>query len=273
MVIKIYAKNAYESTEAAVNFGEILRRLYFIRMNVERNKTNIGDEPEAIVERLLTRYPELTDCIEEIDRAYDVLVQCFQNGGRLLVAGNGGSAADSEHISGELMKSFRFRRGIDPKTRFSLKELFGAEGERLGTQLEGALPVIPLVSFTSVLTAYSNDTNPAAAFAQVLYGCSRPEDVFLAITTSGNSENIYKALMIARAKEISTICLTGRDGGHCGRIADVTIHVPEDETYRIQELHLPVYHALCAMLEAHFFRQQDGRITDVLPSRRDRVRV
>lgn len=211
---------------------------------------------DAIKEELLKRYPKLAECSGEIDSAYKALVRCFQNGGRLLVAGNGGSAADSEHISGELVKSFRFQREIDSKTSSSLQRLFGEDGVRLGKLLEGALPAIPLAAFSSVLTAYSNDAEPDAAFAQILYGLGSPGDVFLGITTSGDSENIFRALMTAKAKDITTICLTGRGGGRCGRIADVTIHVPEDETYRIQELHLPVYHALCAMLETYFFGRE-----------------
>lgn len=221
---------------------------------METNK-NAPHTPGAIMAALLKRYPELKTCHREIEEAYTVLIRCFQGGGLLLVAGNGGSAADSEHISGELLKSFRLRRGIDSDTKRILKRLFGDEGERVAVHLEGALPVLPLVAFNSVLTAYSNDVDPNFAFAQVLYGCGRPGDTFLAITTSGNSENIYQALMVARAKGIATICLTGREKGRCSRIADVAIHVPEDETYLIQEMHLPVYHAMCAMLEAYFFGQ------------------
>lgn len=222
-------------------------------MMVERRSARIKTRSNLIKEELLARYQKLSQCSEDIDGAYEMLVQCFQNGGRLLVAGNGGSAADSEHISGELVKSFRFHRETDPETRYSLQKMFGKEGERLGELLEGALPAIPLTAFSSVLTAYANDTEPDAAFAQILYGLGCPGDVFLGITTSGNSENIFQALMTAKAKGLATICLTGRGGGRCGRIADVAIRVPEDETYLIQELHLPVYHALCAMLEARFF--------------------
>lgn len=242
-------------------------------MNIEIERKKKIHSPNVIKAGLLIRYPKLSVCSDEIDSAYDTLARCFRNGGRLLLAGNGGSAADSEHISGELVKSFRFHRDIDPETSSSLKALFGEEGKRLGDRLEGALPAIPLATFASVLTAYANDADPTAAFAQALYGCARPGDAFLAITTSGNSENILKALMTARAKGLATICLTGRDGGRCGRIADVTVHVPEDETYLVQELHLPVYHALCAMLEADFFGREERRMDESLSIRRDEIRV
>lgn len=222
-------------------------------MTTDRESAMDKTGSNAIKEELLARYPKLAECSGEIDSAYEALVRCFQNGGRLLVAGNGGSAADSEHISGELVKSFRFHRETDPEMKCSLQRMFGEEGEHLGGLLEGALPAIPLTAFSSILTAYSNDADPEAAFAQILYGLGSPGDVFLGITTSGNSENIFRALMTAKAKGLATICLTGRGGGRCGRIADVTIHVPENETYLIQELHLPVYHALCAMLEVSFF--------------------
>lgn len=210
----------------------------------------------SIKRDLIEKYPVLSKCSQEIDDTYGVLLSCFNSGHQLLVAGNGGSAADSEHISGELMKSFRFRREIDASTKAALQEQFGNRGELLGRQLEGALPTIPLTSFSAILTAYTNDVAPNASFAQLLYGYGNPGDVFLGITTSGNSENVYQAFMVAKAKKLTSICLTGRDGGRCAQVCDLAIHVPEDDTYLIQELHLPVYHALCAMLEAEIFERK-----------------
>lgn len=205
---------------------------------------------------LFTRYPRLCICEKEIDAALKALKECFLQGGKLLIAGNGGSAADSEHIAGELMKSFLFLRKVDEKTVQQLNALYGEKGVGLAEVLEGALPVIPLTSLPAVMTAFANDVEPDACFAQMVNGLGTPQDIFWGITTSGNSENILLALMTAKAKGIKTILLTGGDGGICKKEADLMICVPEKETFKIQELHLPVYHALCAMLEADLFQEK-----------------
>ena len=173
-----------------------------------------------------------------------------------MVAGNGGSAADSEHIVGELMKSFLFNRKIDGDFETSLAEQFGETGIQLAQKLEGTLPAIPLTSMPALTSAFANDVDAAVSFAQMIYGYGNKNDVFLGISTSGNSKNIIYALMVAKAKGIASVALTGGTGGKCKELADITICVPESETFKIQELHLPIYHALCSMLEADFFEEK-----------------
>lgn len=210
---------------------------------------------EEIREGLFQRYPSLVSCRNEIDAAYDFMKQSYLSGGQLLIAGNGGSAADSEHIVGELMKSFHFDRAINDEIKSGLLQMYGEEGEMLAGKLEGTLPAIPLTSMPALSSAFANDVDAAVDFAQKLYGYGKNGDVFLGITTSGNSRNIIYALMIAKVKGIKTVVLTGGTGGKCSKLADISIIVPESETFKIQELHLPVYHALCAMLEADFFEE------------------
>ncbi len=204
---------------------------------------------------LLNRYPQLTYCEEAFDAAYKALLKCYKGGNKVLVAGNGGSAADSEHIVGELMKSFLFIRKLDDDFTGELKKLYGEDGEKLIKQLEGGLPTIPLTSMPALSTAYANDTSGTACFAQMTQTLGRDGDVFIGISTSGNSENILLAIMAAKARRMTTICLTGKSGGKCKNLADICVCVPEDETFKIQELHLPVYHALCAMVEADLFEE------------------
>lgn len=206
-------------------------------------------------QELFARYPQLLACQDAIDAAYDALLRCYRSGGKVLVAGNGGSAADSEHIVGELMKSFLFHRKLDSALAQELTRLYGKDGEALIAQLEGGLPTIPLTSMPALSTAYANDTSGTACFAQMTQSLGREGDVLLAISTSGNSQNILLAVMAAKARHMTAICLTGRSGGKCRGLADICICVPEDETFKIQELHLPVYHALCAMAEASLFEE------------------
>ena len=204
-------------------------------------------------EELFNRYPVLESCRGSITEAYDALLDMYRNGGKLLLAGNGGSAADSDHISGELTKSFLFNRAISSELEDGLERLFGEDGKSLSEHLEGGLPAIPLTTMTASNTAFSNDKDPKTAFAQLVNALGNKGDIFLGITTSGNSENIVKALMVAKAKGLKTIVLTGRTGGRCKGLADICICAPEDETFKIQELHLPIYHALCTMLESELF--------------------
>lgn len=210
---------------------------------------------------LFIRYPQLENCRDAIVSCYQELIKCYQRGGKLLVAGNGGSAADSDHIAGELLKSFLFRRELQRDFLEELEAHFGEKGKKLSQLLEGAYPVISLTSMPAINTAFANDVEPTAVFAQTLNGLADERDVFLGISTSGNSKNIILALMVARAKGMKSILLTGGNGGEGREIADITICVPEHETFRIQELHLPIYHALCAMVEAELFEEKkdDGR--------------
>lgn len=210
------------------------------------NSSQIKDE-------LFTRYPQLVSCSQSFDSAFGVICDCYKNGNKVLVAGNGGSAADSDHIVGELMKSFLFIRKVDNEFSGEIEKLYGDEGKQLVSKLEGGLPTIPLTSMPALSTAYANDTSGTACFAQMTQVLGRKGDVFIGISTSGNSQNIVFALMAARARHMTTICLTGASGGKCASLSDICIKVPENETFKVQELHLPVYHALCAMTEADLF--------------------
>jgi len=184
-----------------------------------------------------------------------LLCACYRSGGYLLITGNGGSSADSLHIVGELMKSFRFHRSIRADEKAKLTEMYEDEGAKLAELLEGALPAIALPTESALVTAYCNDSTTDAVFAQEVYGYGRPGDVLLAISTSGNSRNILLACMAARLKGMQIVGLTGETGGQMPAYCDVTIRVPTLMTFAVQEYHLPVYHALCAMLEATFFKE------------------
>ena len=213
----------------------------------------MNDKIYKILEELMERYPELKEQRDNILAVYKVLEESYVNGGQLLVAGNGGSAADSEHIVGELMKAFIKPRKMDTTLQDKLKSIDKNLGEVLADNLQGALPSIAVTGHVGLSTAYLNDCNPLLSFAQQVNGFGREGDVFLGISTSGNSENILYALVTAKAKGMKTIGLSGRDGGKMKEFCDEIIIVPEKETFKIQELHLPVYHALCLMLEERFF--------------------
>lgn len=208
---------------------------------------------EQYIEELIKRYPNLEVCRKNIADAYQLMETSYLNRGKLLVAGNGGSASDSEHIVGELMKSFVLPRKLDKGYVEKLTDVDAQLGRELGDKLQGALPAIALVDHVALSTAYLNDVDPLLGFAQQVNGYGVEGDVFLGITTSGNSKNILYANTVARAKGLKTIALTGKDGGKIKNMADVAIVVPEAETYKIQELHLPIYHCLCLMLEERFF--------------------
>ena len=202
---------------------------------------------------LINRYPVLEPVKEAIFQAYCLLEKCYEGGGKLLIGGNGGSSADSEHIVGELMKGFCKKRQVPEDFAGKLMEADKERGKYLAEKLQQGLPAVALTGHTALSTAYLNDVDGLLTIAQQLYGYGKKGDVFLGISTSGNSENILYAAAAARAMEIPVIALTGKDGGRLAEAADVAIIVPEQETYRIQELHLPVYHALCLMLEERFF--------------------
>lgn len=209
------------------------------------------------VDDLIGRYPALGGTRGAIVRGYQMMEDSYAQDGKLLVAGNGGSAADSGHIVSELMKSFKIPRPINAELRDRLMRVSETVGGRLTDNLECALTAISLAANEAFSTAFSNDVDAQSVFAQQLLGYGRAGDVFMAISTSGNSENILNAAVVAKAMDIQVIGLTGQDGGKLGQYADCMIKVPETETYKVQELHLPIYHTLCMMLEAHFF--SDGR--------------
>lgn len=210
-------------------------------------------EQRKMLNELIERYPELSMCKDDIWAAYEMISECYTYGGKVLAAGNGGSAADAEHIVGELMKEFKKARRLDDAMRKRIMMIDPVLGPDLCENLQGALPAIALADNVALSTACLNDVDCTIGFAQQLFGYGREGDVFLGITTSGNSKNILNAMVTARAKDMRTIVLTGRDGGRALSLADIAIVVPENETYKIQELHLPIYHALCLMLEDRFF--------------------
>lgn len=205
------------------------------------------------VDDLIGRYPILDGIREAIVRGYQMMEDSYTRDGKLLIAGNGGSAADSEHIVGELMKSFKFPRPISAELKDRLIRVNETAGRELAGRLECALTAIPLVAHEAFSTAFINDVDAGSVFAQQLLGYGRAGDVFLAISTSGDSKNILNAAVAAKAMGIQVIGLTGQDGGKLEEYADCMIKAPEAETYKVQELHLPIYHTLCMMLEAHFF--------------------
>lgn len=205
------------------------------------------------IDLLMERYPALECAKDDIIACYDVLEACYANGGKLLVAGNGGSAADAEHIVGELMKGFVLPRKLSGAFAETLKETDPEMGEVLAQNLQGAMPAIALDGHLALTTAYMNDCEPLLCFAQQVNGYGNAGDVFLGISTSGNSKNVLYASVVARAKGMKVIGLTGAKESKLSKMADVCIRVPQTETYMIQELHLPVYHTLCLMLEERFF--------------------
>lgn len=201
------------------------------------------------LENLCLRYPVLRDCEESIRETFEYLVRSFVSGGRLYICGNGGSASDALHIIGELGKSFVRNRALD-------EAFLGHVDKSFAEKLQGALPAFALVENSALSTAYENDVDAAYVFAQQVYAYAREGDCVLGISTSGNSVNVLNALIAARGRGAAVLGLTGRDGGEMKSLCDACIIVPETETYRIQELHLPVYHTLCIMLEEHFWGER-----------------
>ena len=204
---------------------------------------------------LLAKFPAMDALVPNLERAHDTLVACYQAGGQVLICGNGGSAADAEHVVGELMKGYLSRRPVPASLRQSLTETYGEAGAYLADHLQGGLPAISLVSHSGLLTAIVNDIAGDMIFAQQIYGYGRPGDVLLAISTSGNAADVLHAVRVARVRGLRTIGFTGRTGGHLAPLVELPLCVPADRTADIQERHLAIYHALCAMLEEALFPQ------------------
>ena len=196
------------------------------------------------MEELISRYPVLEKCRDSISKALEMMSEVYKNGGKVLVCGNGGSAADSEHIVGELMKGFLSKREVTDKRI----------PERLRENLQGALPTISLPSQCAVLSAFVNDVEPDMMYAQLVYGYAGENDMVIGISTSGNSKNVVNAIEVAKCVGAKTLSLTGENESRLSELSDVTICVPESETYKVQELHLPVYHYLCAKTEERFYK-------------------
>lgn len=208
---------------------------------------------KRLYQEFFDQFPELSVCSSEISGAFEAICTCYRAGGKLLVCGNGGSASDAEHIVGELMNKFAIRRPAPAEMHERLNESGAKNADYLFSKLEQGLAAISLVSQTSLMTAIINDIGADMVFAQQVYGYGKAGDVLLALSTSGNSPNVVNAVNVARAVGMSTIVFTGEDGGIMKDMCDFTIRVPEKITCRVQQLHLPVYHLLCSMVEEEFF--------------------
>lgn len=221
---------------------------------MNNHKIDEGREIKShYINELLVRYPSLKENKHEIISAYRILLECYKHGNKILIAGNGGAASDSQHIVAELMKGFRLERPIERGLANKLLEIDTARGEILASKLEMGLPAISLVSQDAFGSAYINDKYAEGLFAQQVLGYGRKGDVFWGISSSGDSENVICGAIVSKAIGMKTIGLTGKNGGALKEYVDVCVCVPETETYRIQELHLPIYHCWCMMLEESIF--------------------
>lgn len=202
---------------------------------------------------LISRYPKLKACEKDIKKAISAIIDCYEEGGKLLLCGNGGSCSDCDHIVGELMKGFLKKRPLNEKIKKKMEKNGISLDGYIIEKLQGALPAISLPSFTALNSAFCNDVEPELMYAQCVMGLAKKGDVLIAISTSGNSKNVYRACQVAKALGVTVISLTGEGGGRIAAMAEVAIKAPENETYKVQELHLPIYHHICAKVEAHFF--------------------
>ena len=206
-----------------------------------------------MLNELLNRYPSLFGCKEDIEKAAKAIIECYENGGKLLLCGNGGSCADCEHIVGELMKGFLKKRPLSESKITEMKDKCDLVDDELLSKLQGGLPAIAIPSITALNSAFCNDVDPELVYAQPLISLANENDILIGISTSGNSKNVFGAVKVAKALGIKVIGLTGKAGGKLKESADICICAPETETFKIQELHLPIYHYLCAAVEQHFF--------------------
>ncbi len=208
-----------------------------------------------MIRDLIERYPVLSECKNEIINAENAIIECYKNSGKLLLCGNGGSCADCDHIVGELMKGFLKQRPISVEKKKLMMDRCGQIDDEFLSKLQSGLPAISLPSITALNTAYSNDVDAELIYAQSLMALADEKDILIAISTSGNSKNVTAAAKIAVGLGVKVIALTGSMGGKLKKLADIAICVPATETYKIQELHLPVYHYICAAVEEHFFQK------------------
>ena len=208
---------------------------------------------DQILTEMLNRYSQLDHLKEPIKIAAETIIKTFQNGGKLLVCGNGGSCSDADHIVGELMKSFEGRRPLSQPLQEKLKQLSPETGTMLAEKLQQGLPAISLTVHSALITAIANDISGEVIYAQQVVGFGNPGDVLLGLSTSGNSQNVIDAMIVAKAKGMTTIGMTGETGGKMRDWSDILLNVPEHRTAYVQELHLPVYHAICMMIETEIF--------------------
>jgi len=208
-----------------------------------------------MLNELLFRYPQLTSCKEDIENAVKMIINCYEKGGKLILCGNGGSCADCDHIVGELMKGFLKIRPLSEEQKLEMKKNCDLVDDELLSKLQGGLPAISLPSITALNSAFCNDVDPELMYAQPLMSLANKNDILIGLSTSGNSKNVYGAVKVAKALGIKVIGLTGATGGKFKGVADICIKAPETETFKIQELHLPIYHYLCAAIEEHFWEK------------------
>ena len=208
---------------------------------------------DNVLKELVERYPQLLPKKDEIGKAADSIINCFRNGGKLLVCGNGGSSSDSDHIAGEMMKGFEHKRPLKAKLKHELIKADKERGLYLSEILQQGLPAISLSAHTGLMTAVANDTDADLIYAQQVISYGNPGDILMALSTSGNSHNIVDAIITAKSKGLTVIGLTGETGGKIGQMCDILINVPEKNTAFVQELHLPVYHAICRIIEIEMF--------------------
>ena len=208
-----------------------------------------------MLNELINRYPSLCDCKEDIKKAVDAIIDCYEKGGKLLLCGNGGSCADCEHIVGEQMRGFLKKRPLDGSKMEEMKRNCNLVNDEMLEKLQGGLPAIAIPSITALNSAFCNDVDPELVYAQPLMSLAKENDILIGISTSGNSKNVFGAVKVAKALGIKVIGLTGKTGGKLKDTADICICAPETETFKIQELHLPIYHYLCAAVEEHFFAE------------------
>ena len=207
-----------------------------------------------MLNELFTRYPQLSECADTLNTVTAALVNCYRNGGKLLLCGNGGSHADCDHIVGELMKGFLKKRPLSSMQKEKIKHCAPVLNDAMLGKLQNGLPAISLPSIAVLNSAFCNDIDPELIYAQSVLGLGKPGDVLLCISTSGNAKNVFAAAAVAKGLDLTVIALTGMDGGKLREISDICIRVPETETFKVQELHLPVYHYLCAATEQAFFQ-------------------
>lgn len=207
-----------------------------------------------MLNELLSRYPQLISCKEDIENAVKVIINCYENGGKLILCGNGGSCADCDHIVGELMKGFLKLRPLSDDKKVEMKKNCDLVDDEILSKLQGGLPAVSLPSITALNSAFCNDVDPELIYAQPLMSLVNKNDILIGLSTSGNSKNVFGAVKVAKALGIKVIGLTGKTGGKLNGVADICICAPETETFKIQELHLPIYHYICAEVEEFFYK-------------------
>lgn len=244
-----------QTGESLGDLAGVMVALYALDIDPMQEDVLQRPEVQRHLMALLTAHPELAGIRVDLCRCFETLVRCYQRGGKLLLAGNGGSCSDAQHIAGELMKGFYLRRPLPPAERAAIGKATAASSPDAGNLLQAALPAIVLSDHSALSTAFANDVDPQLVYAQQVVGYGKPGDVFLGLSTSGNARNVLLAAQVAKASGLTTLALTGGDGGQLAEAVHTAIVVPGNTPASVQELHLPVYHALCAMLESAYWEE------------------